>query len=40
MTPKAHQWERKLDGLLASAKIKAEQTKRRAEEAITLLLKE
>jgi hypothetical protein len=40
MTHKANQWKRNLDGLLASAKSKAEQTKRRAEEAIALLLKE
>ena len=40
MTYKADQWERNLDGLLASAKRKAEQTKQRAEEAIALLLKE
>jgi len=40
MTHKANQWERNIDGLLASAKIKAEQTKRRAEEAIALLLEE
>jgi hypothetical protein len=40
MTRKANQRERNIDGLLASAKIKAEQTKRRAEEAIALLLKE
>jgi hypothetical protein len=40
MTHKPNQWERNLDGLLASAKIKAEQTKRRAEDAIALLLKE
>src|SRR5437588_8810297 len=40
MTHTAKQWERNIDGLLASAKIKTEQTKRRAEEAIALLLKE
>ena len=40
MTHKADQWERNIDGLLASAKSKAEQTKQRAEEAIALLLKE
>jgi hypothetical protein len=40
MTPKANRWERNLDGLRASAKSKAEQTKQRAEEAIALLLKE
>jgi glucan phosphoethanolaminetransferase (alkaline phosphatase superfamily) len=40
MTHTANQWERNIDGLLASAKSKAEQTKQRAEEALTLLLKE
>ena len=40
MTHKVNQWERNLDGLLASAKIKAERTKQRAEDAIALLLKE
>ncbi len=40
MTPKANQWERNIDGLLASARSKAEQTKQRAEDAIVLLLKE
>src|SRR5437762_1509121 len=40
MTRKANQWERNIDGLLASAQQKAEQTKQRAEEAIALLLKE
>jgi hypothetical protein len=40
MTHKANQWERNIDGLLASAKSKAEQTKQRAEDAIALLLKE
>ena len=34
MTHKAKQWQRNIDGLLASAKIKTEQTKQRAEEAI------
>jgi hypothetical protein len=33
-------WERSIDGLRRSAQTKAETTKRRAEEAITLLLKE
>jgi len=40
MTHKANQWGRNIDGLLASAKSKAKQTKKRAEEAIALLLKE
>src|SRR5438128_4893899 len=40
MTRKVNQWERNIDGLLTSAKRKAEQTKQRAEEAIALLLKE
>ncbi|SRR6266571_8961992 len=40
MTHKAHQWERNIDGLLANAKSKAEQTKQRTEEAIALLLKD
>ncbi len=40
MTHKANQWERNIGGLLASAKIKVEQTRQRAEEAIALLLKE
>ena len=40
MTHKANQWERNIDGLLTSARSKAEQTKQRAEEAIALLLKE
>ena len=40
MTHKAKQWERNIDGLLASAKRKAEQTTQRAEDAIALLLKE
>src|SRR5438876_10472833 len=40
MTHTANQWDRNIDGLRASAKIKAEQTKQRAEEAIALLLKE
>ena len=33
-------WERNIEGLRSSARIKAEQTKQRAEEAITLLLRE
>lgn len=40
MTDMTNQWERNIDGLLASAKRKAEQTKQRAEDAIALLLKE
>ena len=40
MTHKANQWERNIDGLLANAKSKAEQTKQRTEEAIALLLKD
>src|SRR5438876_4568020 len=40
MTHTANQWDRNIDGLRASAKSKAEQTKQRAEEAIALLLKE
>src|SRR5438067_10193064 len=40
MTHTANQWERNIDGLRASAKSKAEQTKQRAEDAIALLLKE
>ncbi len=40
MTQQANTWERNIEGLRSSARIKAEQTRRRAEEAITLLLKE
>jgi hypothetical protein len=40
MTHQANQWKRNIDGLLASAQQKAEQTKQRAEDAIALLLKE
>ncbi len=40
MTHTANQWERNIDGLLASAKSKAAQTQQRAEDAIALLLKE
>lgn len=40
MIHKANQWDRNIDGLFASAKIKVEQTRQRAEEAIALLLKE
>ncbi len=40
MTQQANTWERNIEGLLSSAKLKSEQTKHRAEEAITLLLKE
>jgi hypothetical protein len=40
MTHTANQWDRNIDGLRASAKSKAEQTKQRAEDAIALLLKE
>jgi len=40
MTQQANTWERNIEGLRSSARIKAEQTKHRAEEAITLLLKE
>jgi len=39
MTHTANQWDRNIDGLRASAKSKAEQTKQRAEDAIALLLK-
>jgi hypothetical protein len=40
MKRQVNTWERNIEGLRSSAQIKAEQTKRRAEEAITLLLKE
>lgn len=40
MTRQANTWERNIEGLRSSARIKSEQTKQRAEEAITLLLKE
>ena len=40
MKHQAHTWERNIEGLRSSARIKAEQTKQRAEEAITLLLRE
>jgi len=36
----ANTWERNIEGLRSSAQIKSAQTKQRAEEAITLLLKE
>jgi len=38
MTRQAKQWTRNIDGLRVNAQKKAEMTKRRAEEAITLLL--
>ncbi len=40
MKHQANTWERNIEGLRSSARIKAEQTKQRAEEAITLLLRE
>ncbi len=40
MKRQANTWERNIEGLRSGAQIKAEQTKQRAEEAITLLLKE
>jgi uncharacterized protein DUF6262 len=40
MSPQTTPRERNIDGLRRSAQAKAESTKRRAEEAITLLLKE
>jgi Family of unknown function (DUF6262) len=40
MTRQANTWERNIEGLRSSARIKSEHTKQRAEEAITLLLKE
>ena len=40
MKRQANTWERNIEGLRSNAQFKAEQTKRRAEEAITLLLKE
>ena len=40
MKHQAHTWERNIEGLRSSAQIKAEQTRQRAEEAITLLLRE
>ncbi len=40
MSPQTTPRERNIDGLRRSAQTKAESTKRRAEEAITLLLKE
>ena len=40
MKQQAHTWERNIEGLRSSARIKAEQTRQRAEEAITLLLRE
>ena len=40
MTRQANNWERNIDGLRRSAKTKAETTRRLAEEAIALLLKE
>ena len=40
MKHQASTWERNIEGLRSSARIKAEQTKQRAEEAITLLLRE
>src|SRR5215467_11756557 len=40
MKRQANTWERNIEGLRSNARIKAEQTRRRAEEAITLLLRE
>ncbi len=40
MKRQANTWQRNIEGLRRSAQIKAEETKQRAEEAITLLLKE
>ncbi len=40
MKRQANTWERNIEGLRSSAQIKSAQTKQRAEEAITLLLKE
>ncbi len=40
MKRQANTWERNIEGLRSSARIKAEQTRQRAEEAITLLLRE
>jgi len=40
MTDSTNQWQRNIDGLRSNAQKKAEQTKRRAEEAIALLIKE
>src|SRR5258708_1976763 len=40
MKHQAHTWERNIEGLRSSARIKAEQTRQRAEEAIALLLRE
>ena len=40
MKHQAHTWERNIEGLRSNARVKAEQTRQRAEEAITLLLKE
>jgi hypothetical protein len=40
MKRQTNTWERNIEGLRSSAQIKAEQTRRRAEEAITLLLRE
>ena len=40
MRRQANTWERNIEGLRSSARIKSEHTKHRAEEAITLLLKE
>ncbi len=40
MKRQANTWQRNIEGLRRSARIKSEETKQRAEEAITLLLKE
>jgi hypothetical protein len=40
MPHQTHPWERNIDGLRRAARTKAETTKRRAEEALTVLLKE
>lgn len=40
MKPQTKLWERNIDGLRTHAQQKAEMTKRRAEEAIALLLRE
>jgi len=40
MKRQANTWERNIEGLRSNARVKAEQTRQRAEEAITLLLRE
>lgn len=40
MKRQAKTWERNIEGLRSSAQIKAEQTRQRAEEAVSLLLRE